>query len=264
MTKQVKIAFAALQAMFVLAIIVGVRNQVSEETQVTVRRNRAIAQALGKHAGEFFAARQDQSGEFSLRELNAFLAERLGRGKLFDEGAGRAESFEVYRLQDLKLGRIRPEILDSVDFSEPYTIRDDGSTITVTVPFALTEKASSATETADDYYGIVRIPAHRARIYRALLERNAALYLTVGFLFAAQLILGYLLMLKRRREIIFERGYLREHALGALKLQRQILDGIIQDHEGAGPREFDEFETDSGEADDGSKVVRLFDDRGGK
>lgn len=261
MTKQVKIAFAALQAMFVLAIIVGVRNQISEETQVTVRRNRAIAQALGKHAGEFFAARKDQNGEFSLRELNAFLAERLGRGKLFDEGAGRAESFEVYRLQDLKLGRIRPEILDSVDFSEPYTIRDDGSTITVTVPFALTE---TQVQSAEDFYGIVRIPAHRARMYRALLERNAALYLTVGFLFAAQLILGYLLMLKRRREIIFERGYLREHALGALKLQRQILDGIIQDHEGAGPQEFDEFETDSGEADDGSKVVRLFDDRGGK
>lgn len=255
MTKQVKFAFAALQVLFLAAIVVGVRNQISEETQITVRRNRAIAQAIGKHAGEFFAGREQQ--EFSLRQLNGFLAERLGRGKLFDEGGGRAESFEVYRLQDLKLGRIRPEILDSVDFSEPYTVRDDEITITVTVPFAL---ADSATQGEAEPYGIVRIPAQRLRIYRGLIERNAALYLTVGFLFAAQLILGYLLMLKRRREIIFERGYLREHALGALKLQRQILDGIIRDHEG-GAHDLEDL---SGEADEGSKVVQLFDDHGGK
>lgn len=255
MTKQVKIAFAALQVLFLAAIVVGVRNQISEETQITVRRNRAIAQAIGKHAGEFFADREQQ--EFTLRQLNGFLAERLGRGKLFDEGGGRAESFEVYRLQDLKLGRIRPEILDSVDFSEPYTVRNDGSTITVTVPFVL---ADSVTQGEAEPYGIVRIPAQRLRIYRGLIERNAALYLTVGFLFAAQLILGYLLMLKRRREIIFERGYLREHALGALKLQRQILDGIIRDHEG-GAHDLEEL---SGEADEDSKVVQLFDDHGGK
>src|SRR3970040_1136512 len=114
--------------------------------------------------------------------------------------------------------------LAAVDFDQPYTVQRDGKNVTVTVPFALDGREA--------YYGIVRIPTPASAIYGSLLAQNGSVSLNGAFLFRAQAILSCLLLSKRRREILFEKGYLREHALGALKLQRRILDGIIQDHEG--------------------------------
>src|SRR5579885_753084 len=38
----------------------------------------------------------------------------------------------------------------------------------------------------------------------------------------------------RRREVIFEKGYLKEHSIGALKIMHKVLGDIIGDHEGGG------------------------------
>lgn len=261
MTRQTKITLLVLEALLLLAIMAGLRHQLAQETDAAVSRNRAIAQAIARHAADYFADLQARGGEYNLRELNSFLDTRLGRSKLFDEDAQHPRSFEVYRLEDLELGRVRPEIVGAVDFSRNYTVQRESQNITVTVPFAL--------EAGGKYYGIVRIPTPVSRIYTALFHKNVAIYLTVGFLFVAQLILAYLVITKRRREIVFEQGYLREHALGALKLQRQILDGIIRDHEGLGGQPdsvadgMDEHVDSSGEgSDEFGNVVRLPDKSG--
>ena len=261
MTRQVKITLAALEVLLLLAIGAGLRHQFAQEIDGVVRRNRKVAEMISRHAAVYFTDLESKGKEFRLRELNEYLGSQLGTGKLFEDDARRAGSFEVYRLQDLKLGRVRPEIVEAVDFDQSYTVQNDGKSITVTVPFAL--------DGEEAYYGIVRIPAPVSGIYSSLLAKNVSVYLTVAFLFGAQLILSWLLLAKRRREILFEKGYLREHALGALKLQRQILDGIIQDHEGIGgaraPRadadEDESMEGESGrpEAEGEGNVVRLTD-----
>ncbi len=224
MTRQVKITLAALEVLLLLAIGAGLRHQFSREIDGVVRRNLKVAEMISRHAAAYFAGLEAGHKEFRLRELNEYLSAQLGKGKLFEDDMRRAGSFEVYRLQDLKLGRVRPEIVEAVDFDQPYTVQRDGKNVTVTVPFALDGREA--------YYGIVRIPTPASAIYGSLLAKNVSVYLTVAFLFGAQAILSWLLLSKRRREILFEKGYLREHALGALKLQRRILDGIIQDHEG--------------------------------
>ncbi len=223
MNRQIRITLWALQVLLVLAIGAGLRHQLSRERQAHIRRSRTVAEAIGRHAAEFFSGIEAKKEEFSLRNLNAYLDSRLGPNKLFEEDLRRPASFEIYRLADLKLGRIRAEIVGSVDFERSYTVQEEGANLTVTVPFALKEDG--------DYYGIVRIPTPESAILSSLVEKNFAVYLTVLFLFGAQFILSYLLLTRRRRDIIFEQGYLKDHALGALKLQRQILDGIIQDHE---------------------------------
>lgn len=225
MTRQLKSAVFAVEVLILTALFIGLQNHVSREADATVRRNRAIAEAIARHASRYFADLEAQGkAQYELRDMNEYLDAQLGRAKLFDDDLRRPASFEIYRIQDLRLGRVRPEIIQAVDYTRPFTVRRDDQNITVTVPFAL--------EGQSDYYGLVRIPTPLTRIYAVLFERNLPLYLMLAVLYISQLILATLVLSRRRREILFERGYLREHALGALKLQRQILDGIINDHEG--------------------------------
>lgn len=244
-----KITWLALEVLLLLAILAGVRHQLTREIDAEIRRNRAIGEAIGRHAGEFFRELEKSDGAFDLRALHDYLNGRLGRSKLFEEDSRWVGAFEVYRIKDLKLGRIRPEILSAVDFSAPFTVQEEGEQLAVTIPFALAQAAEP--------YGVVRIRTPFLRLYANLLERNVGLYLTTLFLFGAQLVLCYLLLARRRREIFFEKGYLREHALGALKLQRQILDGIIADHEGLNDSDHPGAAAHEGAGEPSSKVVRL-------
>src|SRR3970040_682404 len=137
MTRQVQVTLAALEVLLLLAIGAGLRHQFSREIDGVVRRNLKVAEMISRHAAAYFAGLEAGHKEFRLRELNEYLSAQLGKGKLFEDDMRRAGSFEVYRLQDLKLGRVRPEIVEAVDFDQPYTVQRDGKNVTVTVPFAL-------------------------------------------------------------------------------------------------------------------------------
>ena len=44
-----------------------------------------------------------------------------------------------------------------------------------------------------------------------------------------QAFIFYLLM-RKKKEIVFEKGYLKEHSIGALKIMHKVLGDIIEDH----------------------------------
>lgn len=82
-------------------------------------------------------------------------------------------------------------------------------------------------------YGLVRISHNIKNLPRDVFFKNALLYFLIIFLFNSQLVLIYLYLTRRKRSVIMnlDRGYLKEHAIGALKLQHRILGDIIADHE---------------------------------
>ena len=86
-------------------------------------------------------------------------------------------------------------------------------------------------------YGLVRITHNVKNLYRDVFFKNALLYFVVVLLFNSQIALVWLYLSRRRRPVIMdlESGYLREHAIGALKLQHRILGDIIADHQDLEP-----------------------------
>jgi hypothetical protein len=41
----------------------------------------------------------------------------------------------------------------------------------------------------------------------------------------------FYLLTRRKREVVFEKGYLKEHSIGALKIMYKVLGDIIEDHQ---------------------------------
>ena len=40
----------------------------------------------------------------------------------------------------------------------------------------------------------------------------------------------FYLLTRKKKEVIFEKGYLKEHSIGALKIMHKVLGDIIDDH----------------------------------
>ena len=84
-------------------------------------------------------------------------------------------------------------------------------------------------------YGLVRISHNIKNLPRDVFFKNVLLYFVVVFLYNSLIVLVYLYLTHRKRPLLMslDRGYLRDHAIGALKLQHRILGDIIADHESA-------------------------------
>jgi len=82
-------------------------------------------------------------------------------------------------------------------------------------------------------YGLVRVSHNIKNLPRDVFFKNALLYFVIVFLFNSLIVLICLYLSHRQRPVLMslDRGYLREHAIGALKLQHRILGDIIADHQ---------------------------------
>ena len=100
----------------------------------------------------------------------------------------------------------------------------DGWKLFVSVPFSTPDGATR---------GLLWIEHDRGAIARATLLDPAWLsfQLVLFVLLSSQLVLTCVVLARRNRTIVFEKGYLKDHAVGALKLQHRLLGQIIRDHE---------------------------------
>jgi hypothetical protein len=82
-------------------------------------------------------------------------------------------------------------------------------------------------------YGMIRVVHDIKNLPRDIFYKNLLSYILIwiffnGFLFA----LIFLVFRKPKESVVYlEKGYLKEYALGALKLHHKILSQIIEDHE---------------------------------
>ena len=81
-------------------------------------------------------------------------------------------------------------------------------------------------------YGMIRIEHNLKNFSRDVFFKNFLSYLLIALFYNAFLIAILLWLRKPKQTVVYlERGYLKEHALGALKLHYKILGQIIEDHE---------------------------------
>lgn len=204
-----------------------------------VTKTRAIAETIGDLSGSFFAegAINPTSDEFY-----HFLDERLGRKKLFNtfEIAPKFFSVVFKNEQEPQSGGM---FMKEVDPQKGYSVFNQDGVISVAVPFSVKDTFQQ--------YGVVKIDSDTAAIAKRVLSDNFLLYAAMLVVFNNQAFILYLLN-RRKKEVVFEKGYLRDNSIGALKIMHKILGDVIIDHE---LEEKGVVKADSPKSSDGKNVI---------
>jgi len=104
-------------------------------------------------------------------------------------------------------------------------VQEYGQTLSLNVPlFRGKEKKP---------YGLVRIEHNLKNFPRDIFYKNLLVYILVGIFYNGFLLAIIFGVFRKPKETVvyLEKGYLKEYALGALKLHYKILGKIIEDHE---------------------------------
>ncbi len=176
-----------------------------------VSKTRAISETIGDLAIDFYSEEgiEPTSGDFYL-----FLDKRLGRKKLFN-------TFEISPKFFSVLFDKEGLLTSDSDLERGYSVKDSNGMLSVLVPFAGSNQS--------DYLGIVKIDSDTRAILKKVFADNYLLYAAMLIILNNQAFIFYLLM-RKKREVVFEKGYLKEHSIGALKIMHKVLGDIIEDH----------------------------------
>ena len=185
-----------------------------------VNKTRAISETIGDLAGDFYS---EQGIEPTSGEFYHFLDKRLGRKKLFNTFEVSPKFFSVVFKKDLQTGGGSEGLFMKEFYPEGgYTVTDTNGIISVSVPFT--------TQTQTEPFGLVKIDSDTAGILKKVFADNYLLYAAMLIVLNNQAFIFYLLTMRKKKEVVFEKGYLKEHSIGALKIMHKVLGDIIDDH----------------------------------
>ena len=177
-----------------------------------VSKTRAISETIGDLAIDFYSEEgiEPTGGDFYL-----FLDKRLGRKKLFN-------TFEISPKFFSVVFNKEGFFTNDYDLERGYSVKDSNGILSVLVPFSGSDQS--------EYLGIVKIDSETGAILKRVFADNYLLYAAMLIVLNNQAFIFYLLM-RRKREVVFEKGYLKEHSVGALKIMHKVLGDIIEDHQ---------------------------------
>ena len=208
-----------------------------------IRRTGDIAGVIAEQAENFFSTNR----EGKISDFFLFLEERLGRKKLFNTFEVPAKFFTLVLRRNVGSESVSSTLRDEFNSKEGFLLEDKGWITSISVPFFVKGETEP--------FGVVKIEADEKALMKKVLESNAIMYLTLFLLFNNQIFVIYAL-LRRRKEVIFEKGYLREHSIGALKIMYKVLGDVIADHEGGEEEEKPSVEEKNKKTRD-NKVIRF-------
>lgn len=183
-----------------------------------VSKTKEIAETIGEQASSFFThvGNKATSDEFYL-----FLDDRLGRKKLFNTFEIAPKFFSVVVKKDVETGMSSGYFMDEFYPERGYSVRKKNGVISVSVPFTIQEESEP--------FGIVKIDSDTKAVLKKVFADNFLLYAAMLVVLNNQAFIVYFLF-RRKKEVVFEKGYIKEHSLGSLRLMHKILGDMIDDH----------------------------------
>ncbi|MCY3985552.1 MAG: hypothetical protein OXF23_00690 [Candidatus Dadabacteria bacterium] len=184
-----------------------------------VTRTRAIAETIGGQATNFYQNRGEAS---TSDEFYLFLDERLGREKLFNTFGVSPKFFSVTFTKQQENEMASGHFLENAYPPEGYSVEKYAGKISVSVPFLAPQ--------VEGPLGIVKIDSDTKTLMKKVFSDNFLLYVAILVVLNNQAFILQLFFRRRKEEIAFGDGYLKEHSIGALKLMHKVLGDIIEDH----------------------------------
>ena len=184
-----------------------------------VTRTKAIAETIGDQATSFY---QDHGAGSTSDEFYHFLDQRLGREKLFNTFGVSPKFFSVTFMKQPEDKMASGHFLENTYPPEGYSVEKYAGKISVSVPFLSPQ--------ADGPLGIVKIDSDTKTLMKKVFADNFLLYVAILVVLNNQAFILHLFLRRRKEEIPFSEGYLKEHSISALKLMHKVLGDIIEDH----------------------------------
>ena len=214
LTNKFSIIFKALGIEICILALIGLvfLFQFNTAKSEFVTKTRAISETIGDLAIDFYSEEgiEPTSGDFYL-----FLDKRLGRKKLFN-------TFEISPKFFSVVFNREGFLTNDYDWEEGYSVKDSNGILSVLVPFSGRDQS--------EYLGLVKIDSDTSAILKKVFADNYLLYAAMLIVLNNQAFIFYLLT-RRKREVVFEKGYLKEHSIGALKIMHKVLGDVIEDHQ---------------------------------
>ena len=214
LTNKFSIIFKALGIEICILALIGLvfLFQFNTAKSEFVTKTRAVSETIGDLAIDFYSEEgiEPTSGDFYL-----FLDKRLGRKKLFN-------TFEISPKFFSVVFNREGFLTNDYDLEEGYSVKDSNGILSVLVPFSGRGQS--------EYLGLVKIDSDTSAILKKVFADNYLLYAAMLIVLNNQAFIFYLLT-RRKREVVFEKGYLKEHSIGALKIMHKVLGDIIEDHQ---------------------------------
>jgi hypothetical protein len=214
LTNKFSIIFKALGIEICILALIGLvfLFQFNTAKSEFVTKTRAISETIGDLAIDFYSEEgiEPTSGDFYL-----FLDKRLGRKKLFN-------TFEISPKFFSVVFNREGFLTNDYAWEEGYSVKDSNGILSVLVPFSGRDHS--------EYLGLVKIDSDTSAILKKVFADNYLLYAAMLIVLNNQAFIFYLLT-RRKREVVFEKGYLKEHSIGALKIMHKVLGDIIEDHQ---------------------------------
>lgn len=223
---KVAVGLVAGELMVVLLLVANGWLELDREEQRVVLQSRVTGEQAAREVRGFFRENPEQR---SRAAGQSFLSDYLAR-----RSPAPSETNEEWELEPVFAAGVgAPAAAPGTATSTsrpPVQVRRDFRKLTLAVPLGAAGDAVS---------GELRIVHDRRKIAEHSVLDPAWLFFQ-GVLFAFlsfQVWLTVVSLARRDRVTVFEKGYLKEHAIGALKLQHRLLGQIIRDHEEEEPSE---------------------------
>ncbi len=184
-----------------------------------VTRTKAIAETIGDQATSFY---QNHGEASTSDEFYLFLDERLGREKLFNTFGVSPKFLSVTFMKQPENEMASGHFLENAYPDEGYSVEKYAGKISVSVPFISPQ--------VDGPLGIVKIDSDTKTLMKKVFADNFLLYAAILVVLNNQAFILHLFFRRRKEEISFSEGYLKQHSIGALKLMHKLLGDIIEDH----------------------------------
>ncbi len=214
LTNKFSIIFKALGIEICILALIGLvfLFQFNTAKSEFVTKTRAISETIGDLAIDFYS---EEGIEPTSSDFYLFLDKRLGRKKLFN-------TFEISPKFFSVIFNREGFLTNDYDLEEGYSVKDSNGILSVLVPFSGRDQS--------EYLGLVKIDSDTSAILKKVFADNYLLYAAMLIVLNNQAFIFYLLT-RRKREVVFEKGYLKEHSIGALKIMHKVLGDVIEDHQ---------------------------------
>jgi hypothetical protein len=213
-------------AEFVIAAALAVlfHFQVQNEKRRIILQSNIVAMSYALQPQKYTVSSTRYFYEFGYPNITSIFQDPMRAMGLHDIDQANFAKFSIWLKSDIdKEGR--EELRQVFENPKKYRILETAEEVTVNIPLYHGY--------GGEPYGIVQIATTIRNLPRDIFYKNFFLYLAIILLYNSQILLLYLYRRQRKRETVvyLEKGYLKEHAIGALKLQHKILGDIIADHE---------------------------------
>ncbi len=224
--KWIKVGVVVLlaEAVLVCSLAVLFHFQVLNEKRRIILQSNIVAMSYALQPQPFTSSSSRYFYEYGFPNIVSIFKDPMSTRAAFSFDKTNLTKFSILLEEDI-LKKGDDELRQIFENPDKFRIQETPEEVKINVPLYRGH--------GDKPYGIVQVSNTITNLRRDIFFKNFFLYLAIILLYNSQIFLIYLYRRQRRKQTVvyLEKGYLKEHAIGALKLQHKILGDIIADHE---------------------------------